>query len=142
MIREARLEDLDQLLELLYQLSPSTDEDLRVGRIYLENIFGEMIAERNQTIYVYESGEKLLGTATLVVQLNLTHGGKPYAHLENVVTDKSCRGNGIGKKLIDYLVEEANKRGCYKKVLSCEGKNVPFYERCRFRRTGEIEMRL
>jgi glucosamine-phosphate N-acetyltransferase len=141
MIREAKPEDLKQILDLLHQLSSLTEEDLRISKTKFKKILREIITDKNHIICVYESEQRLLGTATLVVQLNLSHGGRPYAHIENVVTDKDFRGNGVGKEMVDYLIKMADERDCYKSILNCEEKNIPFYEKCRFHLTGEVEMR-
>jgi len=139
MIREAKLGDLEQVLGLLHQLSPTKKRD---DKKELRRILNGIIKDRNYVIAVYEEDKKLLGTATLLIQLNLSHNGKPYGHVENVVTDKNSRGNGIGKELVEYLIEKANKRKCYKVILDCVKPNIPFYKKCRFAETGEVEMRL
>jgi GNAT superfamily N-acetyltransferase len=40
---------------------------------------------------------------------------------------KSFRGNNYGKLLIQYLVEEAKKKECYKITLYCDEKLEKFY---------------
>ena len=56
-----------------------------------------------------------------------------------MVSDKSVRGKGLGKKIIDALVFLAEKCGCYKVILDCEEHNIKFYEKCGFR-LKEVEM--
>jgi len=48
---------------------------------------------------------------------NLTHGGKPWAQVENMVTDATVRGSGIGRQLIDECLRLAREAGCYKVQL-------------------------
>jgi len=141
MIRNAKTEDLEQILDLLYQLSPPKEEFLKTDKKGLRTILNEMIFDRNYVVCVYQEGQRLLGTATLIIQLNLSHGGRPYGHIENVVTDKNSRGKGIGKQIVDYLIKKADERNCYKIILSCEKKKVPFYKKCNLNLTGEVEMR-
>jgi len=141
MIRNAKLKDLEQILDLLYQLSPPKEEDLKTDKKELRTILNEIIFDKNYIVCVYQEGQKLLGTATLIIQLNLSHGGRPYAHIENVVVNKNFRGKNIGKQIVDYLIKKANERNCYKIVLSCEKKNIPFYKKCNLNPTGEVEMR-
>lgn len=141
MIRDAKPEDLEQILDLLYQLSPPKEKNLKTDKKELRTILNEMIFDRNYVVCVYQEGQRLLGTATLIIQLNLSHGGRPYGHIENVVTDQNFRVSGIGRKMMDYLVKKADERNCYKIVLSCEKKNVPFYKKCNLNLTGEVEMR-
>ncbi len=140
-IREARPEDLEGILHLLGQLSPpgpGEESDPESGRAILER----MINNPDYYLSVFLLEGRLVGTATLLVQWNLSHGGKPYGHVENVVTEGRVRGNGVGRAMVDFLILKARERGCYKVILNCESKNIHFYEQCGFRLTGEVEMRL
>ncbi len=140
MIRTANSYDLEQLLNLLHQLSPPDKKNFKTDMEDLKQTLDEMILDRNYVLCVYQERQKLLGTATLLVQLNLHNNGMPYGHIENVVTDKNSRGKGIGQKMVDYLIKEAKERNCYKVILNCEEKNISFYKKCGFQATGEIEM--
>lgn len=140
-VRDVRLKDLDQLLEILYQLSP-LKEGVVPDMENLKWILLNMINDKNYHFCVFEDEGKILGTALLLIQLNLSHGGRPYAHIENVVVDKNCRGRGAGRKMMDYLVEKGKQANCYKILLNCNKSNIPFYEKCGFFDSGEIEMRL
>ena len=140
-IREAKKEDLEQLLSLLFQLSPGADDSIGSEEV-LQKIFEKMIEDENYHLCVYEFDGRIIGTAILLIQLNLSHQGRPYGHIENVVTDKDCRGKGIGKKMIDYLTGKARERNCYKVILNCAKHNILFYQKCGFKETGEVEMRI
>ena len=37
---------------------------------------------------------------------------------------------GIGKNIVDYLINYAKEKGCYKAVLNCSNDNITFYEKC------------
>jgi predicted N-acetyltransferase YhbS len=41
-------------------------------------------------------------------------------------------GAGLGRIIINKLVAAARELGCYKIILDCEKKNVPFYEKLGF----------
>lgn len=140
-IGKAKKENLEGIINLLSQLSPpkpGEKMDNETGQTILETI----INTPDYYLCVAEIEGELVGTATLLIQWNLSHGGRPYAHVENVVVDIRFRGNGIGRKMVNFLVSKARGRGCYKAILNCESKNIPFYTRCGFRETGEVEMRL
>lgn len=141
-VRAARLEDLVGIMPVLYQLSPKKEEDEKISEYNLKNAMFGILDSGNYHMAVYEDAGKVVGTATLLLQFNLTHGARPYGHIENVVTDSSYRGKGVGKALIDYLVDKAKRKGCYKVVLNCSDENVPFYQKCGFKKTSEVEMRL
>jgi glucosamine-phosphate N-acetyltransferase len=81
----------------------------------------------------------IVGCASLIIEVKFWRGGKDAGHIEDVVTDKSVRGLGIGKLLIDSLITLASMVGCYKVLLDCSEDNVPFYERCGLKRK-EVQM--
>ncbi len=134
-------DDLKEVLNVLYQLSPPGGKDDAMSPEILSSVLGEIIADKNHHMAVYEDNSRVVGTATLLVQRNLSHGGKPYGHIENVVVDNSYRGKGVGLKLLKYLINIAREEGCYKLVLNCNDSNIPFYEKIGFR-VHEREMRL
>lgn len=139
-VREVKIEDLDDVLSLLYQLSPSKEnESPKEGD--LEDILKSIIESEDQKLYVLEDDGKVVGTATLLVQRNLSHGGRPYGHIENVVIDSEHREEDLGKEIVSRAIEKAKERGCYKAVLSCERDLVPFYEKCGLQKTNEVQMR-
>lgn len=39
-------------------------------------------------------------------------------------------GKGLGKGIIMYLTELAEKCGCYKVILDCDEHNTGFYAKC------------
>ncbi|MCM8777641.1 MAG: GNAT family N-acetyltransferase [Candidatus Omnitrophica bacterium] len=140
-VRNARLDDFKGIVDLLSQLSPPKEGeslDVKKGEEILRNILNNP----DYFLCIAESKDGLVGTAILLVQQNLSHGGRPYAHLENVVTDIRHRKKGIGLAMVRYLIEKARAKGCYKVILNCETKNIVFYEKCGFCITGEVEMRI
>ncbi|MBD3355079.1 GNAT family N-acetyltransferase [Candidatus Woesearchaeota archaeon] len=138
-IRKAKSGDLKELMDILNQLSPSSEEK---DTEKLQSTFDKINQDKNYHLCVAEENNQLVGTGLLLIQMNISHNGRPYAHIENIVVDKNHRKKGIGKKIILYLVEKAKKAGCYKIILDCEKKNIPFYEKCGLYETGEVEMRL
>jgi glucosamine-phosphate N-acetyltransferase len=93
-------------------------------------------------LLVAQKGGKTLGTATLIIQRNLTHEGKSYGHIENVVIDHKYKGNGLGRARVLKLLNIVWESNCYKITLDCSAENIPFYEKSGFERTGEVEMRV
>lgn len=140
--REAKKEDLNKILNLLSQLSPLSEEDKKVSEEEISKVMQKVIDDENHFLIVAEENGEIIGTGLLLIQLNLFHGGKFSAHIENVVTDENQRGKGIGKKIIEYLIKRAREKNCYKIILDCKKSNVPFYEKCGLKETGEVEMRI
>lgn len=64
----------------------------------------------------------------------------PFGFMEDVFIDESQRGQGLGSKLVEIVIEGARKRGCYK--LICTSRYVKpkvheLYERLGFRDHGK-----
>jgi glucosamine-phosphate N-acetyltransferase len=105
---------------------------------------GEVLRERLRTgvrTYIAMFGEQVVGTAALLLEQKFIHGGGYVGHIEDVVVLREHAGKGIGRALVEHALKEARKSGCYKVILNCHEKNVPFYEKLGFRR-HEMEMRL
>ncbi len=90
--------------------------------------------------YVALDGEKIVGSASLIVEPKFIHGGGRVGHVEDIVVHAGSQGLGIGKKLVAHATQEARAAGCYKTILACTPANKPFYEKCGYRE-HEIEMR-
>jgi glucosamine-phosphate N-acetyltransferase len=75
----------------------------------------------------------IVGCATLVVEQKFIRDAALCGHIEDVVTDKSVRGKGIGRLLTKALIQLGRDVGCYKIILDCNDDNVAFYERCGMR---------
>jgi GNAT superfamily N-acetyltransferase len=106
--------DLDALLRLYEQLSVAnagTDRD-RASRA-LE----ALLAAPGATLLVADADGAVIGTVTLVIVPNLTHNAHPWAQIENMVTDATVRGDGVGRALIEQCLRLAAEAGCYKVQL-------------------------
>jgi len=99
-----------------------------------------IISDSSAFPYIVEVDGIMAGTATLYVLEKLIHLGGKVGIVEDVAVSEYARGLGLGKLLIDALVEQAENQNCYKVVLSCGEDNVLFYEKCDFYR-HEITMR-
>ena len=130
-IRLVKRNEYDQFLDLMRQLNPldpeATDIELQV--------FKKIIDSKYLDLIVAEDGGVLLGSCYINVIPNITRGGRPYAVIENVVTDSAHRNRGIGKSLLDHAVELAWKQKCYKVMLMSgrtEDAVSAFYKKCGF----------
>ncbi len=142
-IRKARLSDLNSILLLLYQLSPvDVVNNIKKSNKQYAAILKRIINDNNYILIIAKYKNNIVGTGMLLVQLNLSHSGRPYGHIENIVVEKNMRGLGIGKNLIKYLVSQSIKIGCYKVILNCVEKNHKFYKKLGFKKTGQVEMRV
>jgi GNAT superfamily N-acetyltransferase len=134
-IRAALPSDLEGLLKLYPQLN-SSDEAISLD--LAASCLGEINQLRGSAVLLGLLGTELVASCTLIVIPNLTRGGKPYALIENVVTDALHRGRGYGTSILRAAVEAAWDAGCYKVMLLTGSKQlstIRFYENAGFEQT-------
>jgi N-acetylglutamate synthase-like GNAT family acetyltransferase len=143
-VREATEADLPRVLELLDQLPLSPDaehEDLRspVAEAY-RAAYREIAASSKHRLLVVEVHGRIAGTAALIIIPNLSHRGRPWAVVENVVVDEAERGKRYGELLMQRALAIAKEAGCYKLTLTSSKARADahrFYQRLGFRATHE-----
>jgi len=69
------------------------------------------------------AGSDMIGTCTVNLCPNLSWSGRPYAIIENVIVAKDHRRQGVGKALLQYGKEFAQRAGCYKVALMTGSKD-------------------
>lgn len=87
-----------------------------------------------QRTYVAKIGERVVGTATLLVERKFIHHGGLVGHIEDVSVHKDYQRQGIGSSIVKHITEEARTIGCYKVILNCFETVAPFYQRLGYRR--------
>lgn len=75
---------------------------------------------------------KIIGSGTLFLEYKFIRGCVVKGHIEDIVVSEIKRGCGIGKMIVERLIEKAIKEKCYKIALVCDKKNTKFYEKCGF----------
>ena len=114
MLREAVKEDLDKLLNLYLFLH---EKNIPENSDYLENTWKTIIEDINHHIIVNEVNGKIVSSCVCVIVPNLTRNIRPYALIENVVTNEKYRGKGYATECLNYAKEIAIKNNCYKMML-------------------------
>ena len=104
---------MDALLALYEQLNSG---NAGADRFRAVASLEEILRAPNMTLMVAVNPE-VVGTVTLVIVPNLTHNSQPWAQVENMVTDASVRGSGVGRLLIEECLRLAREAGCYKVQL-------------------------
>jgi len=136
-IREIIESDLENgFLESLDNLRQSSNLEQNSARNILKKIF----ENENHIIHVAELNGKIVGSTTLLIEQKFIHEGGFVGHIEDVVVNKEFEGHGIGMKLVLSLLDVAKERKCYKTILNCEDKLIPFYEKIDFKQKS-TEMR-
>lgn len=99
--------------------------------------FARLVQRQNEldvrlTIVAVEGDGRVLATGSVIIEEKFIRGGRPCAHIEDIVVDKRERGKRLGMRIIAYLVDFSKQRGCYKVSLDCTDSNSSFYEKCGF----------
>ena len=128
MVREARKDDLDALLNLYLFLH---EDSIPEHNLHLRNTWEQIINYRNHHIIVNEVDGLIVSSCVCVIIPNLTRNVRPYAFVENVVTHGDYRKKGLASACLDYAREIARKENCYKMMLLTGSKDpntLRFYE--------------
>ena len=92
-------------------------------------------------VVIYSNTEKRIIGAGTIILLYKIHNN-PIGQIEDVIISEKYRKNGLGKQIIDKLIDIGKKEyKCYKIILNCLEKNIKFYQNCGFITTG-VEMKL
>lgn len=108
-IREARKDDAPALVALLEQLHPRYPGEPRQAA----RLLTEILHIPRRSLLVATISGTVVGTVDLLIVPNITHGGRPWAIIENLVVDEAARETGVGRALVAEAVSRANHDGCY-----------------------------
>lgn len=131
-IREINKTDLQGLLRLYTQLHnnpmpPATAE--------LDTLWQQILQDKNHHIILAIEAGQIVSACVLVIVPNLTHGQRPYALIENVITDAAHRRRGLASACLQRARQIAAENDCYKIMLLTGAKDagtLQFYRSCGF----------
>ena len=129
MIREIVKNDLDGLLRLYMQLH---DNPMPEKTAELLQIWDEIFQDKNHHVIVAVEDGKILSSCVCIIIPNLTHSQRPYALIENVITDEKFRKRGLATQCLNFAKEIALKENCYKMMLLTGSKKestLKFYKK-------------
>jgi GNAT superfamily N-acetyltransferase len=139
-VRRATAADLDGVLRLYDQLADGRVEALPARHPDAVGLSTTIWSQPGRFILVAVKDDRPVGTADLLIVPNLTHGGAPWAIVENVVVASEARRTGIGRLVMDEIVRLCEKFGCYKiQLLSGKHRHEAheFYRRLGFEQRAE-----
>ncbi|KAL9537207.1 hypothetical protein MBANPS3_011985 [Mucor bainieri] len=92
------------------------------------------------TITITEDAkDQVVAVGTILVERKFVHKNGLVGHIEDIAVNSNQQGKKLGLRIIQALKFIGAQRGCYKVILDCSEKNVPFYEKCGFTQK-EVEM--
>ena len=79
-------------------------------------------------IVLYEKDNEIIGTGSLLIEPKLTYNISYLGHIENIFVGEKYRNKGVGKQIVNYLVNYAREKLCYRIDLACEDKLIGLYK--------------
>lgn len=112
--RLAQLSDLAGLQALYQELRPQDqplrpDNALRALQSLLDNPAIRLV--------VSAADEQPMATCMLAMVPGLVHQAQPFGIIEHVVTAQAHRGKGIAQAMLEFALQLAWRKGCYKVIL-------------------------
>ncbi len=130
-LMSVRIEML-RIVNGLAQDAPFSDELVECSREYF--LHGD------QTTVLAKDEGRVIGCASIsymTLMPTFSHPTGKRAHLMNVYTNEAYRGQGIARKMVSLLIDEARGRGCTEISLDATDCGRPLYEKLGFTANAE-----
>lgn len=142
-IGPAGLDDLPALEKLLgelfaqeHEFTPDAEKQARALRMILDDA-------RNGQIFVARQDGETIAMASVLFTISTAEGGL-VGLLEDVIVAPPYRRQGIGRQLLDHVLQWCRQQGLLRVTLLTDHDNLAalsFYERAGFSRSGMIVLR-
>ena len=84
------------------------------------------------TVEIVDSDKEYNTIAKGKVIIDQKDEGRPAGLVEDVWVHEEYRKRGLGKQIMEQLLEIAKSKNAYKVILLCAEHNITFYEKCGF----------
>lgn len=139
----ATAEDLPQLADLLTELF-ALESDFTPDRAKQLRGLAAILAEPQLgRLFVLRVDGQVAGMANALITISTSEGGKVLL-LEDVIVSHAHRGGGLGRKLIDHVLDWAKQQGMTRVTLLADRDNTPaldFYRKLGFGRSNMTVLR-
>jgi GNAT superfamily N-acetyltransferase len=102
--------------------------------------FGQIEAQPGSRLIVAESAGEVVGTLQLTLLPGLSRRGMLRGQIEAVRIAASFRGQGLGRQMIEWAIEESRRAGCGLVQLTSDKRRadaIRFYESLGFESSHE-----
>jgi GNAT superfamily N-acetyltransferase len=135
--RKATRDDVPNIVRLLADDPLGADREKYVEPLPSQYYaaFDEINSDKNNYLIVAELDSQVVGTLQLTLITYLTYQGGKRALIEGVRTDKSVRGQGVGKAMLEWAILKAKDEGCHVVQLTTDKKRpdaLEFYKKLKF----------
>ena len=93
--------------------------------------FDAIDADPNNELVLACLGERVIGVLQITYTPHLTYRGGWRATVEGVRVDASLRSSGAGRKMLEWAIDRARRRGCHLVQLTSDKSRpdaIRFYE--------------
>lgn len=141
-IKKATQNDIDDLMQLrleMLKVVNSLNEDTNFDEKLIQ-CSREYFLNGDQTTVFAMEGNKIAGCASIsyiTIMPTFSHPTGKRAHLMNVYTRKEFRRKGVGKMMINFLIDEAKSRGVTEISLDATEMGRPLYKALGFNSNEE-----
>lgn len=139
MAKECDAEGISGLLLQICNIHHEGRPDLfkKGGKKYSTEQLIEIINDENRPVLVaVDENNNVLGYALCILKESIDDSVMTdikTLYLDDLCVDEKNRGNNIGQKIYNAVIEYAEKIGCYNVTLNvwaCNKRALKFYERC------------
>ncbi len=120
------------LLQLISDFYPEKTKYKSILKSFLNQkyVFGVMAIDSINN----GNTEKVIGFGSLHLSRKIRGG--IIGFIEEIIVLENYRGRGIGKLIMQELIDNARNENCYKLVLECREEKKSFYEKLGFDCSG------
>jgi GNAT superfamily N-acetyltransferase len=137
--RDARRDELPAIVALLADDVLGVDRETGPDDSY-RSAFDDIAADQRSRLVVADAAGQVAGTLQLTLIPGLSRHGMLRAQIEGVRVAAPWRGQGLGRALIGWAIEEARRSGCGLVQLTSDKRRadaIRFYEALGFTPTHE-----
>lgn len=131
--RQATTHDLPAIVRMLADdlLGATREEATEPLNEKYVTAFSEIAASDTNELIVSELDGQVVGTMQLTFIPGISHMGAKRLLIEAVRTHSQHRGQGMGRKMMEYAIERAKEKGCAAVQLTTDNARIDahrFYE--------------
>lgn len=137
--RDARRDEVPQIVALLADDPISASREAPLGDAYWA-AFDDIAADPRNRLIVAELDGQVAGVLQLTLIPGLTRNGMLRGQIEGVRVADGHRGQGLGRALIAWAMDEARRAGCGLVQLTSDKRRtdaIRFYRSLSFEATHE-----
>ena len=109
--RDARRDEVPQVVALLMSDPITASREEPLGDAYWM-AFDDIAADPRNRLIVADVDGKVAGTLQLTLIPGLTRGGMLRGQIEGVHVASGMRGQGLGRAMMTWAIDEARRAGC------------------------------